>query len=61
MSCESLIIFVEGHSDLRFFEAVIEPKLKGIYKYVETMEYARMKEEKIDNRSFRYFVEKFVE
>lgn len=49
MEYRRLFIWVEGEDDKRFFEKIIEPKLKEKYTSVETRCYATLKKEKIDN------------
>jgi len=49
MGYRRLFIWVEGDDDERFFEKIIEPKLRKKYNFVETRRYAVMKKEKIDN------------
>lgn len=49
MGYRRLFIWVEGEDDKRFFEKIIEPKLREKYDSVETRRYATLKKEKIDN------------
>jgi hypothetical protein len=49
MGYRRLFIWVEGEDDARFFEKIMEPRLKKKYDFVETRRYAAMKKEKIDN------------
>ncbi len=49
LSGKALIIFVEGPSDLRFFERVIAPRLRKKYAYVKIREYAGLKKERIND------------
>lgn len=49
MNYRRLFIWVEGPDDKRFFEKIIEPKLKENYNLVETREYSKLKKEKIKN------------
>ncbi len=44
-----LFIWVEGEEDKRFFEKIIEPKLKKKYNLIETIRYSMLRKEKIDN------------
>ena len=49
MGYKRLFIWVEGDDDERFFEKIIEPKLRNKYDFVETRRYASLKKEKRDN------------
>jgi len=49
MGYRRLFIWVEGEYDARFFEKIIEPKLRNKYDFVETRRYAALKKEKHDN------------
>ena len=49
MSYKRLFVWVEGDDDARFFEKIIEPKLRKKYNFVETRRYAVLKKEKMDN------------
>jgi len=49
MGYRRLFIWVEGEDDKRFFEKIIEPKLRKKYNFAETRCYAALKKEKIDN------------
>lgn len=49
MNHKRLYIWVEGEDDKRFFEKIINPMLKNKYDFIETISYASMKKEKIDN------------
>lgn len=49
MCYRRLFIWVEGEDDARFFEKIMEPKLQKKYDVVETIRYASLKKEKIDN------------
>ena len=44
-----LFIWVEGNDDKRFFEKIVELKLKKKYSYIHIINYAQMRKEKIDN------------
>jgi len=49
MSYNQMFIFVEGEDDARFFEEIIEPKLKKKYNFVRMIKYANQPIKKIDN------------
>ncbi len=46
---KNLFIWVEGPTDKRFFEEIVEPRLKKKYHLIETRSYATLKAEKINN------------
>ncbi|MBA7514464.1 hypothetical protein ES705_06493 [subsurface metagenome] len=49
MSYRRLFIWVEGGDDLRFFDRIIKPMLKGKYDLVEVRSYAKLRKEKISS------------
>lgn len=49
MGYRRLFIWVEGEDDERFFEKIMKPKLQKKYNFIETIRYATLKNEKIDN------------
>ena len=49
MGYRKMFIWVEGNDDVRFFDKIIKPKLRGKYNLVEIIHYAHWKEEKVDN------------
>jgi len=49
LSYRRLFIWVEGIDDKRFFQSILEPKLKKRYDFVEIKCYANLKKEKVDN------------
>ena len=55
MGYKSLYIWVEGEDDERFFEKIMKPKLQKKYNFIETIRYAKLKKEKIDNFLKRKF------
>jgi hypothetical protein len=42
-----LFIWVEGPDDLRFFEAIVKPVLSKRYSWIDFVQYAGMKDEKV--------------
>jgi len=49
MGYRRLFIWIEGEDDARFFEKIMKPKLQKKYNFVETIRYATLKKEKINN------------
>ncbi len=44
-----MFIWIEGGDDERFFKHILQPKLQSEYDFVETIGYATMKQEKVDD------------
>lgn len=49
MNSSTLMLWVEGVNDERFFNKIIVPKLSEKYENIKTLNHSQMKNEKVNN------------